>query len=105
MSVPTSAARTSAGRGVLAVAGAATQMKLPVMIHQGEAHSIEPAGLSRHVARHRGIFGKMDGRVHLDTGHAQNNSVRIRGKAARNLEIRIRTPDSTTIPTVSACNP
>lgn len=60
------------------------QIKLPVMIHQAESHAIEPPSSSKHIARHRGIFGEINGCLHLDTKYAQSNSMRIREEAASN---------------------
>ncbi len=60
------------------------QIKLPVMIHQAEPDTVEPSGLPKYIARHRRIFGELNGRVHLDPKHAQSNSVRIGDEAARN---------------------
>jgi hypothetical protein len=60
------------------------QIKLPVMIHQTESHVVEPSVPPKHIARHRWIFGEINGRLHLDTEHPQSNLVRIREKSACN---------------------
>jgi hypothetical protein len=59
------------------------QIQVAIMIHQAEAHPIEPSGFPQDVARHCGIISKVNGRLDFYAKHSQRNSVRVCEKGAR----------------------
>ena len=64
--------------------------KAAVMIYQAESHTIQPSGLPNYVARHRGIFGEINGRLHLGTENAQSQRTTPRCAHARRNRSRDR---------------